>query len=74
MIHWKICIDGPVKGSGAILHSASGECRSDEYSCTNGRCIDQSLKCNGFNPCGDDSDCKKKGFNKSLFRCHSRYI
>ena len=34
-----------------------GECRSDEFSCANGRCIDQSLKCNGYNPCGDGSDC-----------------
>ena len=36
-----------------------GECRSDEYTCDNGRCIDQSLQCNGFNPCGDGSDCKR---------------
>ena len=34
-----------------------GVCRSDEFSCANGRCIDQSLKCNGYNPCGDGSDC-----------------
>ena len=34
-----------------------GQCRSDEYSCANGRCIDQSLQCNGYNACGDRSGC-----------------
>ena len=28
-----------------------------EYGCDNGRCIDDSLTCNGYNPCGDHSDC-----------------
>lgn len=36
-----------------------GVCRSDEYACDNGRCIDESLQCYGYNPCGDGSDCKR---------------
>lgn len=35
----------------------TGICYSYEYSCSNGRCIDDSLTCNGYNPCGDYSDC-----------------
>lgn len=35
-----------------------GYCYSYEYECENGRCIDDSIKCNGFNPCGDGSDCR----------------
>ena len=29
---------------------------SDEFSCDNGRCIDDELSCNGYNNCGDWSD------------------
>lgn len=36
----------------------SGYCYSNEYSCSNGRCIDDDANCNGFDPCGDKSDCK----------------
>lgn len=35
-----------------------GYCFSYEYECSNGRCIDDSVNCNGFNPCGDGSDCR----------------
>ncbi|XP_053376169.1 cubilin-like [Mercenaria mercenaria] len=35
----------------------TGLCYSYEYSCDNGRCISDSLTCNGYNPCGDYSDC-----------------
>ncbi|WAR03061.1 LRP2-like protein [Mya arenaria] len=35
----------------------NGNCKSKEYHCNNGRCIADSLVCNGYNPCGDDSDC-----------------
>ncbi|KAL4234106.1 Suppressor of tumorigenicity 14 protein [Mactra antiquata] len=35
-----------------------GYCYSYEYSCSNGHCIDDSVNCNGFNPCGDNSDCR----------------
>ena len=37
--------------------SLPGICYSYEHSCSNGRCIDDSLACNGYNPCGDYSDC-----------------
>ena len=36
----------------------SGRCNETEYKCDNNRCINEDLKCNGFNPCGDYSDCK----------------
>ena len=31
-------------------------CASDEFSCTNGRCIKMDLKCNGKDDCLDSSD------------------
>ena len=34
-----------------------GSCGSGEYECSHDRCIDDSLTCNGWNPCGDWSDC-----------------
>ncbi|KAL4234514.1 hypothetical protein ACF0H5_006157 [Mactra antiquata] len=34
-----------------------GPCRSFEHQCLNGRCIMNELVCNGYNPCGDFSDC-----------------
>lgn len=36
----------------------TGSCGSEEFNCNNGRCIDNSLKCNDYNSCGDNSDCK----------------
>lgn len=36
----------------------TGACHSSEYDCDNGRCIADSLTCNGNNPCGDHSDCE----------------
>ncbi|KAK3581171.1 hypothetical protein CHS0354_024704 [Potamilus streckersoni] len=35
-----------------------GECETYEYQCDNGRCIDDAINCNGYNPCGDSSDCQ----------------
>ncbi|KAL3858919.1 hypothetical protein ACJMK2_009168 [Sinanodonta woodiana] len=34
-----------------------GGCETYEYQCDNGRCIDDAINCNGYNPCGDSSDC-----------------
>ncbi|KAL8618048.1 hypothetical protein ACOMHN_044618 [Nucella lapillus] len=33
-----------------------GNCRRDEFSCDNGRCIDIRLKCDDYDNCGDNSD------------------
>ncbi|KAK3581735.1 hypothetical protein CHS0354_000119 [Potamilus streckersoni] len=38
-----------------------GDCHADEYKCHNSRCIGESNTCNGYNPCGDYSDCHLKG-------------
>lgn len=40
-----------------ITRYHTGFCNNDEYSCDNGRCVSDSLICNGYNPCGDYSDC-----------------
>ncbi|XP_052801220.1 uncharacterized protein LOC128231961 isoform X2 [Mya arenaria] len=39
----------------------TGYCYSDEHACDNGRCISDKLMCNGYNPCGDYSDCPLAG-------------
>ena len=31
-------------------------CESDEFSCDNGECISDTLRCNDFDDCGDNSD------------------
>ena len=31
-------------------------CKSDEFRCTNHKCVHKTLKCNGQNDCGDNSD------------------
>ena len=41
-----------------FMFSIPGPCDSDEFWCHNGRCIDTSLRCNGYNPCGDKADCR----------------
>ncbi|XP_045173816.1 low-density lipoprotein receptor-related protein 12-like [Mercenaria mercenaria] len=40
-----------------ITQYHTGSCGAKEHSCRNGRCISDSLVCNGYNPCGDNSDC-----------------
>ncbi|XP_045173408.2 low-density lipoprotein receptor-related protein 12-like [Mercenaria mercenaria] len=40
-----------------ITQYHTGSCDANEQSCRNGRCITSSLVCNGYNPCGDNSDC-----------------
>ena len=41
------------------INYISAPCRSDEFECENGRCIDKSIECNGYNPCGDNSACRR---------------
>ncbi|KAL3857568.1 hypothetical protein ACJMK2_012219 [Sinanodonta woodiana] len=38
-----------------------GGCDGDEFKCHNSRCIGESNTCNGYNPCGDYSDCPLAG-------------
>ena len=38
----------------------SGYCYTWETECSNGKCIDDDIACNGFNPCGDESDCRAR--------------
>ena len=33
-----------------------GSCASNEFECSNGKCIRASWKCDGDNDCGDSSD------------------
>ncbi|XP_060562529.1 uncharacterized protein LOC132722112 [Ruditapes philippinarum] len=40
-----------------ITQYHTGMCHEDEFSCSNGRCVSSDLVCNGYNPCGDYSDC-----------------
>ena len=40
-----------------FIINLSGSCALFESKCSNGRCIHGDLNCNGYNPCGDFSDC-----------------
>lgn len=48
-------------------------CRSDEFTCANGRCIQQRWRCDRDDDCGDNSDeinCLQPECNsKQDFRC-----
>ncbi|KAK3589329.1 hypothetical protein CHS0354_026987 [Potamilus streckersoni] len=35
-----------------------GICQEGEHECNNDHCIAKELVCNGYNPCGDHSDCR----------------
>ena len=41
-----------------ISHFSAGSCFSYEFTCDNGKCIDNLQKCdeNKYNDCGDNSD------------------
>ena len=41
-------------------------CGEDEFSCSNHKCVPISLKCNGQNDCGDNSDETKDCIGISL--------
>ena len=34
-----------------------GPCFKEQVKCSNGRCIQDDLRCSEYNPCGDNSDC-----------------
>ena len=57
----------------------TGNCKEQELTCNNGRCIDIRLKCNGRDECGDRSDeidCGKCLFLTSLWMilCFGFYV
>lgn len=39
-----------------FLYLAQKKCTTDKFTCTNGRCIDKILVCDGTDDCGDLSD------------------
>ena len=43
LIHWKV-------------NCFAEECDANEFSCSNGKCIEASWKCDCENDCGDSSD------------------
>lgn len=44
-----------------IVHYASAEqgCPHLSFLCDNGRCIDDAIRCNGYDSCGDNSGCRQ---------------
>ncbi|XP_060580226.1 uncharacterized protein LOC132737014 [Ruditapes philippinarum] len=40
-----------------ITAYGTGYCPSYGHTCSNGRCIDDDIVCNGYNSCGDNSSC-----------------
>ena len=40
----------------SILHVLSAPCSDNDFACSNGLCIDGSLRCDNVGQCGDDSD------------------
>ena len=40
----------------SILPLFPGTCEAEEFTCSNGRCRDLSVRCDGDNDCGDKSD------------------
>ncbi|KAL3857567.1 hypothetical protein ACJMK2_012218 [Sinanodonta woodiana] len=58
--------DGSLQYEGFTLiltpfHYVDGFCYYDEFECHNSKCIGKSNTCNGYNPCGDYSDCPLGG-------------
>lgn len=43
-------------GSDELNCNQYGGCLSGDWKCKNSICIPLSLRCNGFNDCGDNSD------------------
>ena len=39
-----------------LINWIPGACRSDQWTCSNGDCIDALDRCNGYRQCSDGSD------------------
>lgn len=52
---YKICIFSQLAISVQFV-LVSAPCGTEDFACNNGRCIDNTLKCDGVDECGDGSD------------------
>ncbi|VVC91851.1 unnamed protein product [Leptidea sinapis] len=51
-----MCLNGMEPSANMTCMKISGTCTPNEFTCKNGMCINSTLRCNGYNDCGDQSD------------------